>query len=182
MLRKTKHPNLSVKTRMEKVLKDIDYDFSQFTLPDFIQWLEQREQHEVQCLPFDMPVGLFGCWLTSDHATEYILYDCKSPPMHRNHIILHEICHWLRNHPTYCLTEETLRVASENGNATAMVDLLMPLARKRHACESDRLDEEAEALCSLIQNKVRLHSRFRELMTPTHEHVTSFFDALALSQ
>lgn len=110
--------------------------------------------------------GLCGLWVELDHA-DCIFYEASTSPLHRNHIVLHEISHILLGHTTVSGTDpgadigglftgvdpHTVRNVLGRANfsspqereaeqlATRIAGLakLQPMARKR-APELDRID------------------------------------------
>ena len=149
---------------MRKILNDLNYDFRNFTLTDFIRWLESSNQWAFHCEPAPLPPGIFGAWLTSSHQTEYILYDAEGSAFHRTHIILHELCHWLLGHPT----------RSIDGNDNNVVYMTSGVDDELLAAVREL---EAETLCSLILDRVVRYQR-EQHRTTNHKKIRSFFNVL----
>lgn len=147
------------------ILHDLQYDFSQFTLTGFIEWLEHIEQREFYCRPASLPHGVFGAWVTGDRE-EYILFDENGAALHQTHNILHEICHWLLGHTTFSLS-------AEDGSYTATP----PASEVGLMIRTPEQELEAETLSSLIVNEVQRHRR-RKLTVRESRGLYSFFKAL----
>ena len=168
-----------LRKQMQKMLKHIGdgYDWSQNkTVWDFINWLsENRMLKKLVFVPIIMPSFLHGAWLTSN-SKEYIFYDCRALPGHREHTILHEICHALLNHKTKYITEEEGDFfAQQPPDCPIVSQFLLQAARHRSGLKiSDKQDEQAEMLAKLIQQKIitthvssdsLLHESYLEIIT-----------------
>ena len=155
-----------VKQQMRRILSDLNYDFSQFTLAGFIGWLEQSEQRVFHCHPATLPAPIFGTWNTTDNREEYILFDAHGTALHQTHIILHEISHWLLNHPTHSLSD----ISPSTGAAQASLN-------PSRGVQTPTQELEAEILSSLILNEVQRHRRQSPRVNAVGK-LHSFFKAL----
>ncbi|MGW3207575.1 regulator component [Streptomyces sp. NPDC001135] len=91
--------------------------------------------------------GVCGLWMGTDNA-DYIFYEARTAPLHREHIILHEIGHVLCDH--------------HRGATRRAEDLTGPLVGDLKANVVNRLmartsyttseEQEAEMIASLIQS------------------------------
>ncbi|BCM69946.1 MULTISPECIES: regulator component [Streptomyces] len=91
--------------------------------------------------------GACGLWLGTDNA-DYVFYEARTAPLHREHIILHEIGHVLCDHH---------RSITDDGHELTdrLLDGLQPhLVRRVMARTSYTTTEEQEAemIASLIQS------------------------------
>ena len=133
---------MGVYRQMKAKLNKLDYDFSQFDLMDFAQWLEEKRKRKIIFIPYPMPGMLFGLWVTDmEKPLDYIVYDNCIPTIHRNHIILHELSHIICEHKPYKITEKQLTTSK-----FGVFDRL--------AFYSSKEEQEAEMLAILIQEKV----------------------------
>ncbi|MFF8731193.1 regulator component [Streptomyces sp. NPDC015171] len=91
--------------------------------------------------------GACGLWLGTDHA-DYVFYEARTAPLHREHIILHEIGHVLCDHHR-SLTEDGAEPADRllHGLRPHLVRRLM--ARTSYTTTEE---QEAEMIASLIQS------------------------------
>ncbi|MEU3372856.1 regulator component [Streptomyces sp. NPDC006711] len=91
--------------------------------------------------------GVCGLWLGTD-AADYIFYEARTAPLHREHIILHEIGHVLCDHRR--------DVAAQAGDLAGpgTGDLQPQLVRRLMARSSysTQEEQEAEMIASLIQS------------------------------
>lgn len=130
------------------------YDFSHFTLPSFIAWVEEEQGKPIQTEAWSMPATIFGAWL-SGAEMDHIFYDEDAIPLHQVHIQLHELAHILCGHQTLTASEDILADILQGKFDAA--DLLLRSAK------SDEQEQEAELLSALIQEQVRRHIHFEEL-------------------
>lgn len=156
---------------VRQVLAQIEqeYDFSQFTMDSFCQWIEQRYNRHIQVCDFPMPAEMFGCWVNMAER-DFIFYERNTAPLHQAHIQLHELAHILCGHQTFEPTEEsglTLTMLINDllhaAFPSATPALASILARSSHSSQDEI---EAEALSDLIQQRVHEHQRSRELAQP----------------
>ena len=76
-------PNPQVK----KILNEINYDFRAFTIDHFIGWIEAFKGRKIITIPWTMPSGMFGAWMSDgDEPREYIFYRDNVALLHKIHI------------------------------------------------------------------------------------------------
>jgi hypothetical protein len=69
-----------------------------FELSAFLSYVAARRGRDLHLHPQPAPAGApCGLWLATD-AADHVFYAAGADPMHRRHIILHEIGHILCNH------------------------------------------------------------------------------------
>jgi hypothetical protein len=140
------------KARMKALLTELDYDFGRFTLDGFARWLARRRGREIVFVPWAMPPNLSGAWVAGDGRDD-IFFDQDTQPIHQTHIKLHEMAHILCDHPT-------VQVEPEQALLVADPAISRVLLRSTH---SDREEQEAETLATLIQEQIlRQAARQRE--------------------
>jgi hypothetical protein len=92
-------------------------------------------------------IGVCGLWMGTDKA-DYVFYEARTAPLHREHIILHEIGHVLCDHH---------RGVTDRADDLAgpLVGDLQPHALKRLMARTSYTtseEQEAEMIASLIQS------------------------------
>lgn len=151
---------MTIETRMKAVLDKLDFDFSQFTMNSFVDWIERRSGRKINFIQWEMPPGMFGVWMSdADEPFEHVFIDKNVPPMHQVHIQLHELSHIICAHPTARLSRDEmgallLKAVEDPGVLNAV--LLRAPAKKE-------LEEEAEIMAALIQHQVIKHERLQQL-------------------
>jgi hypothetical protein len=91
--------------------------------------------------------GACGLWLGTDHA-DYVFYEAHTAPLHREHIILHEIGHVLCDHHRGITVQgDELTGQLLSGLKPHLVKRLM--ARTSYTTAEE---QEAEMIASLIQS------------------------------
>lgn len=87
-----------LRRRVHRLLQCLDYDFTHFTAASFIHWLgaQQPGRTIVQC-HWRLPASIAGAWIPTDRI-DYIFLPDNVHPLHRTHILLHEIGHLLCGH------------------------------------------------------------------------------------
>lgn len=172
---------MSTETRMNAVLDDLDYDFSEFTMDSFVTWIESRIKREIRFKSWTMPPGMFGVWMSdAEEPVEHIFYDDTDPLIQQVHIQLHELSHIVCSHPTARLTriemQELLLKSVETPTVLSHVLLRAP------AKDSSIMEEEAEMLASLIQHQVINNKRLKQLAitASSDDDLSNHFKSLEL--
>jgi hypothetical protein len=150
---------MDAKTNAEKILRELRYDFQNFTIGSFISFVGETKRREIITLPWSMPATLFGAWISDDEEPkEYIFYRDNVPLIHQIHIQLHELSHFLFAHPTLRINR---RVISEVLGRRAS----LPFSDSPRLRSPEKADYEvqAETLADLIQKQVIQHSRLDQL-------------------
>lgn len=164
---------IKVEQRMRLLLSEIEqrYDFRQFTLESFLEWMQFEHQRSFHIVPLPMSSAqMSGGWIRTT-TDDYIFVDEQALPIHQLHIILHELCHILCGHQTLpqYLNEfnqilETTRQPQEHSShfndATAH-----PL---QNSGDSSEIELEAETLCDLILHQIK----FRQLQIAIRQPLT----------
>ena len=66
--------------QMKAVLQELDFDFTEFTMDRFIAWIQEHTGREIRFVPWEMPPGLFGVWMSdADEPVEHIFIDNAIP-------------------------------------------------------------------------------------------------------
>jgi hypothetical protein len=171
---------MSVEARMKALLDSLDYDFSRFTMDDFIDWVQAYKGRRISFIPWDMPPGMFGVWMSdADEAVEHVFIDKNTPPLHKVHIQLHELGHIVCDHPTARLTKAEMQTlllqAVENPDILSEVLLRAPAKKE--------MEQEAEMLAALIQHQVIAHKRMQQLSiaASSNESVIDHLESLGLA-
>jgi hypothetical protein len=124
-----------------------------FDLELFCRSLGERRQRPIVLRPIDIPTGLGGFWVASTQS-DYILYQAGARPLHRLHIILHELSHLICEHQPRPVTEaEFLQIMLPDLSAQAFQHML------NRGAYSTAEDQEAEILATLILARVT-HSSY----------------------
>ncbi len=145
---------------MQALLDSLDYDFSQFTLEDFVSWLEWRRGRKIKFVAQEMPATLHGAWLKGIDE-DFVFFEANTPALHQAHNQLHEMSHMLCGHPTLEVGPEQVHLLLRHTGST-----LDPAALDSFLLRSvytDLADQEAEMLTALIQERVMRHARLDEL-------------------
>lgn len=148
------------KHKISAAIQGLDYDFDHFALGDFIAYIERRRGRPIRVKDFPM-ASMFGAWLTSSRR-DYIMVSDITHPVHRAHIILHEIGHMVLEHPSLPLTDlfppELLQA----------LELEEALGCARFVDPDDRMDtpeeREAEEFVFQIRSRVSRANRLHELI------------------
>lgn len=123
-----------------------------FDVEAFTDELAAHRGRPIVLQPWSNPVGLMGFWVP-DPAADLIVYEQETSPLHREHIILHELSHLLCDHQPPVLTERELA-----GSLPRLAGSTIRRAMCRAAYSSVE-DREAEVLASLILERARKAGR-----------------------
>jgi len=171
-----------IEDRMQALLADIDYDFSQFTLQGFARWLEARRGREILFVPFHFEQPeVSGSWLAYAHC-DYVFYETENtPPLLQVHSQMHEMAHMVCGHTTLRIDAQWLQRLL---NHFEQDDVSLPhLLRsvQHHPLDQDEL--EAEMLAALIQERVLKHARVQELflVVSSDVEIAAYLEGLKVS-
>lgn len=169
---------MNARPQAESVLKQLDFDFSDFTLEKFIGRIEAVRHHRVFTVLWDLPPVVFGAWMTDGkNATEFIFYRQDLTAFHQVHIQLHELGHFLFGHDTLDLSAEYFANLYTSGGA-------LPINSQVCMTPSDRSvqEAEAEAFASLVQQQVIRHHQVERLSQgySSNEKIAGYLKNLGL--
>lgn len=92
---------------IEEKVKEIDYDFSCFTVQDFAQWVANKRGieniHLNACDGLALPLGF---WFMSEDGA-HVIYSSSLPPTLKTITILHELMHIYLGHKTRFISSST---------------------------------------------------------------------------
>ena len=170
---------MDAKSKAERVLRDLQYDFRSFTLNGFISFAGEKKGRQIITMPWDMPPTVFGAWLSDgEEPKEYIFYRSNAQKIHQVHIQLHELSHFLLGHPTLQI-DRNLIADVFDGKAHLPFS---ELPRLRSAARSD-FETQAEMLATLIQQQVIQQSSLMQLIDDlsSEEKLAVFLETMGLS-
>lgn len=150
--------------RVLKVIQDLDYDFTQFTLPHFIAYLIERRQRAIILNSFPLEDELHGIWLQVPQA-DYVFYNQNDHPLHQVHNILHEIGHILLDHACYPIDQILPPVLLARLDASSMVQLRGQFRLVEPLRPGD--EREAEVFVRELQRRILFADRLDELTRRT---------------
>jgi len=168
---------MDARSKGEKILRDLDYDFKAFTIDTFIARVSEVKRRRIRTIPWDMPPGLFGAWLIDgDERVDYIFYRQNVPPIHQIHIQLHELAHILSDHPTLQVRCDPMGVVLNDN------DLPCERRIRQIAERSDEIEQEAEVLVALIQAQIIRYAQLDRLTRgiSSSKTIASSMDGLGL--
>jgi hypothetical protein len=166
---------------LRRRLSNLGYEFRQFSIDHFAQWVGDRIGREILRVPWEMPPGLFGAWISdADDAFEYIFYDRSAPPLLQVHIQLHELAHILLGHTTLFLTKDEMEAKIRQWAWMLFPEQDCVLLRSIHSIEQD---VEAETFAALIQEEVIRSVSLRQLTTTvsSHESLAAYIRAMGIT-
>ena len=129
---------------------------SPFSLEEFCNVLEIQRGRKIEILPLPRSVtlnGACGVWLFTD-TTDFIFYEAETSPLHRMHIIAHELAHILAAEP-----------GDEDGailDVSDLMPLLDPSVVRQALMRADYTnprEKSAEMVASLILERAIVVSR-----------------------
>lgn len=168
--------DITARIKSEIILRKLNFDFSTFSLDNFLVHVGKAKGREIIATPWALPGALFGLWIShEEEAKEYIFYRNDVSEIHQIHIQLHEIAHFLFGHPTLKFNQEMV-LDIINGKAVLVEDLVQMRSSKKALAET-----EAETLAHLIQQRVIQQASMGQLLhdriSPA-EKLASFFEVM----
>ena len=70
-----------------KILSELNYDFRAFTIEHFANWIETVKGRKILLIPWKMPSGLFGAWMSDGEISqEYFFFRKNAERLLQIHI------------------------------------------------------------------------------------------------
>lgn len=140
--------NLShLRDRCRRLLADITIP-SPFDIDAFCDQIATQRGRRIRLHPMANEPVPCGLWIATE-STDYIFYEASTSPLHRDHIVLHELSHLLCDHRPALAQDEDLAHQLFPDLAAGLVRRV--LARSAYSASEER---EAELLASLIREHV----------------------------
>ena len=137
---------MRTEAELQAVVAALNYDFTDFTLDHFITQVEADRQRTLFIADYDFEPDLHGAWLPAVTA-DYLFVSRSAHPIHRNHIILHEIAHMLLNHRAHDLSAV---LGAELSALLGLSDRWGHLRSTRSAEADPEQEQEAEQFVLLL--------------------------------
>lgn len=142
----------SIRRRCEQLVKALDIP-DPFDAEVFYAQIGVYRKKKLLTLPLSLRAdGPSGFWIGTA-TTDYIVYEKNTSPLHRMHIILHEIGHILCDH-------QSAESAPLDGLVSHLDDALVERLLAREHCDSTD-EQEAELMAYLIHSKIAATGRTR---------------------
>ncbi len=148
------------KRKVTDALRELGYDFNYFILSDFVAYIEARRRRRIIVEDFTLE-EVFGAWVATPDI-DYVLVSDTTHPVHRAHIILHEVGHIILRHSRHPLKD----VLSPEMLERLGVEEPYGCARYIHTNDLSNTPEEREAeeFVFQIQDLVSRANRLQELI------------------
>ncbi|MEV6524290.1 hypothetical protein AB0M43_20250 [Longispora sp. NPDC051575] len=118
-----------------------------FDVGEFLDGLAAQRGRPIELVPVRAPTGsACGLLVSTDH-TDYICYPEDTTPLHREHILLHEVGHLVRGH---------VGTTALDGVGALLPSLSAELVRRvlGRGGYTETQEQEAELIASLIARRV----------------------------
>ena len=165
---------------VHEILLALNYEFSQFSITDFVQHIASHLERIIRITPWDLSGQLFGAWISNgDQQEEYIFYDRQLPLLQRHQVILHELGHILSGHTTKELSTREL-----NGMLAAKLlkadekDIFHSAQLRAH--QGGWEDAEAEAFAHIVQAAIR-SSEPSKTIAARSKQLNDYLDSMGLN-
>ena len=146
---------MDIYSKARKVLQDLNFDFSTFTLEGFLQAAGRLKDRKIEVVPCNLPPDVLGIWLTDEaEPVEYISYQKGLPEIQQIHVQLHEVSHFLMGHKTHRINRQAMIEAAGQGDVSFLDEIT-----QLRSSQTTTWEMEAETLSSMIQKHVIRHSR-----------------------
>lgn len=68
------------------IIDNLGFDFSQFTMQEFIEWVERIKGRRIFLFSIPMPSSTDGAWISdAERPNEYVFYDVNLSPILQVH-------------------------------------------------------------------------------------------------
>ncbi len=164
-----------IREKTEAIIEELDFDYSSFTIQRFVTFIEDYIGRKIELIPWTMPKKIFGAWISDqDLSTEFIFFDENAPPMHRIHILLHELGHLIRDHKTLHLDIAHIGglIAKGEGSEDLITSALM------RSDQTNTEEVEAELFAILTQQLILQHIEMEQMAAATHVSNEAYMKAL----
>ena len=143
----------TVRKRCETTLKSVTIP-DPFEVREFADVVSRRRGRPLHLLAKQTSLGPCGVWLSMPTA-DYVFYEPNTSALHRDHIVLHELGHLLREHePSESMDEAVLRELFP-GLAVDVVKRV--LGRTSYSAVEE---QEAEMIASIVTEVVHRRGLF----------------------
>lgn len=133
----------SVRRRCEVILREVETP-DPFEVDAFARAVSRRRGRRLRLIPKETDLGPCGVWLALPDA-DYVFFEAGTSPLHREHIILHELGHLLSEHPArQVLNAATLSALLPHLDASMVRRVL---GRTSYSAVEE---QEAEMIASLV--------------------------------
>ena len=137
----------SVRRRCEATLRAVRIP-DPFDVTELATVVSQRRGRPLRLLPKQTSAGPCGVWLALPD-TDYVFYEPQTSALHRDHIVLHELGHLLREHePNESLDDGVLAELFPGLDAEVVKRVL---GRTSYSAVEE---QEAEMIASLVSERV----------------------------
>ena len=156
---------MGIKARMKATLAGLAFDFDQFSIDQFVQFVAVQRQREIIVLAWPLPGEMCGAWVSlQDKPRDYLFHAQDLHPLLQTHTILHELSHMICGHETLTITLAEIRRLSQNDR----LDCLFRDCLQRSG-GNDVREQEAKILSSLIYQQILRHQK-RDALTAVSPH------------
>lgn len=156
----------TLRQRCEQLLNEIDLP-DPFTVPAFAATISHRRGRPLRLLAKSSPLGPCGLWIALPDA-DVVFYEAATSPLHRDHIIVHELAHLLAAHePTETPDAELLRDLLPRLDPAVVRHVL---ARTTYSAVEE---QEAEILASLVLQRANHEATTRPATTSNTANSTA---------
>jgi len=125
------------------------------TLDDLVRRIGDATQRTILLIPWSLPREIFGAWISdARRPTEYIFYQKDLTPLHRVHVVLHEVSHFLLGHKTVRVEARDVLGTLQGGEDTVSPAVTCAIQLRAGATISLLDDQEAEKLAAAIGEKL----------------------------
>lgn len=158
------------KRKLKNIIKLLDYDFKLFDIESFISVIEAKFERRICLIEIDLPDSIQGIWVSDEEAPiEYVFYEKTLSLVHKLHVQLHELSHYLCGHPTAKVNRAGIADIISNSDKSSLKNISYELVRYRKSeVESQELYEmEAEYLTNMLVSKLIKTEQFSRLARST---------------
>jgi len=137
--------------KLQQIVDTLDYDYSQFSLPDFTDHVAGFVRQEIIIVPWEFEKDLFGLWINTT-TSHYVFFNDQLHATLQFHTILHEFAHIVLEHEPKPIGHYIDSKVLEQFQLTQT-----PLGKARtnqQIVEQDKEEHEAEEFVFLVQSQL----------------------------
>ena len=155
-----------IENQIPSMLEKLDYDYTEFTIKNYISHIELYLKRHVKLVPFDLSTATSGvCVRQTD--MDLIFFNKNRHSILQEHIVIHESAHLLFNHQLLSINISEFAGGSSTTDQLSAhfrtYDDILSQVTNDYLPMNKRQEAEAEIFARQFLARVRVHKRHQTL-------------------